>query len=1120
MRKKLIAMILASSLVLQNGITALANSDVFVDDVPIATSVDGESFYNEIAIEELEEDSVSSNEIVVDEVSIVETQEIEENGIFIDSIAESGTGELFSAGETIEDFLLESENPPESSETTENVVISMSVDKTSISEGEMATITIVMSEDYKAESIRLYKPITKNIVTLSFEEKENGIYIAKFLVNEQTESGLWKVKDFTYIDNLASPLYLYNSDTCMETMYETISFSEVDFQVTGTDADVNPPILESYNLNQNEVSNGETITFSAKVIDEHLPDQINLCYQTPSNQIYDDLYLNKVDDLGLYEGMLLVNDDTEIGLWKPCYFFVQDTNENNITIYNSNVTSMNEAIDLSALNFEVLAPHIHSYSDEWNIDIEPTCIVEGSKSYHCTTCDSQTEITIIPKVEHTYGKWIIDKNASCTKVGSKHKMCSICENILTEEIETTEHKYKTIKTVKATTEKNGKLTKQCVVCKKTKTETIYYPKTVSLSKTKFTYNGKIQKPTILVENSKGKTISASNYDITYSKGRRNVGTYKVIVTFKGNYSGTVTKTFSIVKSSQSITASNFTKKIGDSTFALNAKQTKGNGKLTYNSSNTSVATVSNTGIVTVKGVGETTISITAAATKNYTTITKKITVTVNPKGTSFYSAISKTAGKIDLNWNKVSDITGYQIQYAKKADFSDKKIVTLKNATTVNTTLSKLSKGTTYYIQIRTYKKVNKTNYYSDWSSKKAVEVETTYNIIDEGSFNEIFYEEVNFTLDEYSVVYFDFKLSRSVAKNKTEGVDIQLYRYDEEEWDSFPIDETVYIYIPAGYTECYWGYYPNMVLEPGEYSLDMNSFVESELDYKITTYPSFAESFQIPSTLSLKTEETKYLNITNLKPKGSLHGAVFESSNEKIATVSYNNQNYVAVTALKKGTCTITATLQNGTIYKCKVTITDPAPKLKYSTVEMWKSDTIKNKLLYTTKKVTWSSSNTQIATVSSTGVIKAQGVGECIIYAKCGGKTYKTTVKVVYQDPNFVAEVTSYNTRNNYFTVKFKNKSNKSVTIISNGAYCMNVDYTFYDRDLYLSNYNNITIPAETSKTIRFYIKGDLTWPDYKDFTVRYYFNFDGKQYLGSCWYCDSSYKTENGWYTTYWV
>lgn len=33
--------------------------------------------------------------------------------------------------------------------------------------------------------------------------------------------------------------------------------------------------------------------------------------------------------------------------------------------------------------------------------------------------------------------------------------------------------------------------------------------------------------------------------MTYSRGRKNVGTYKVTVKFKGNYSGTVTKTFKI-----------------------------------------------------------------------------------------------------------------------------------------------------------------------------------------------------------------------------------------------------------------------------------------------------------------------------------------------------------------------------------------------------------------------------------------------------------------------------------------------------------------------------------------------------------------------------------------------
>ena len=68
---------------------------------------------------------------------------------------------------------------------------------------------------------------------------------------------------------------------------------------------------------------------------------------------------------------------------------------------------------------------------------------------------------------------------------------------------------------------------------------------VSLSTTSYTYNGKVKTPSIKVKNSKNQTISKNNYTISYAKGRKNVGKYKISVKFKGNYTGTKTLYFTI-----------------------------------------------------------------------------------------------------------------------------------------------------------------------------------------------------------------------------------------------------------------------------------------------------------------------------------------------------------------------------------------------------------------------------------------------------------------------------------------------------------------------------------------------------------------------------------------------
>jgi hypothetical protein len=43
----------------------------------------------------------------------------------------------------------------------------------------------------------------------------------------------------------------------------------------------------------------------------------------------------------------------------------------------------------------------HTWSQNWVIDVAPTCTTEGSKSYHCTVCDEQKDITVIPANGHT-----------------------------------------------------------------------------------------------------------------------------------------------------------------------------------------------------------------------------------------------------------------------------------------------------------------------------------------------------------------------------------------------------------------------------------------------------------------------------------------------------------------------------------------------------------------------------------------------------------------------------------------------------------------------------------------------------------------------------------------------
>ena len=138
-------------------------------------------------------------------------------------------------------------------------------------------------------------------------------------------------------------------------------------------------------------------------------------------------------------------------------------------------------------------------------------------------------------------------NKSVNQFATKDALLSLGyfrDEIIKQSYEHPSEVTKTTATVKATTKKNGSITKTCVICGKSSKTTIYYPKTIKLAKTSCTYTGKAIQPKVTVTGSNSKTISASNYTVKYS-GNKNVGTAKVTITFKGNYSGSVTKSFKI-----------------------------------------------------------------------------------------------------------------------------------------------------------------------------------------------------------------------------------------------------------------------------------------------------------------------------------------------------------------------------------------------------------------------------------------------------------------------------------------------------------------------------------------------------------------------------------------------
>ena len=58
------------------------------------------------------------------------------------------------------------------------------------------------------------------------------------------------------------------------------------------------------------------------------------------------------------------------------------------------------------------------------------------------------------------------------------------------------------------------------------------------------------------------------------------------------------------------------------------------------------------------------------------------------------------------------------MQYSTSSKFTNSRKITVKGAAKASTSISSLKKGKTYYVRIRTYRKVNGGTVYSAWSKK------------------------------------------------------------------------------------------------------------------------------------------------------------------------------------------------------------------------------------------------------------------------------------------------------------------------------------------------------------------------------------------------------------------
>ena len=161
---------------------------------------------------------------------------------------------------------------------------------------------------------------------------------------------------------------------------------------------------------------------------------------------------------------------------------------------------------------------------------------------------------------------------------------------------------------------------------------------VKLAKTSYVYDGKVKKPAVVAKNNKGEKITSKDYTVKYAAGCKNVGTYTVKVTFKGDYKGTFTKTFNINPKGTSLSKVKAARKSFSATWKKQSKQTSGY-QLQY-STNKKFAKSVKTSTVSKNTTVKKTVKKLKAKKTYYVRVRTYKTVKVGKKSVKIYSSWS------------------------------------------------------------------------------------------------------------------------------------------------------------------------------------------------------------------------------------------------------------------------------------------------------------------------------------------------------------------------------------------------------------------------------------------------------------------------------------------------
>lgn len=439
-------------------------------------------------------------------------------------------------------------------------------------------------------------------------------------------------------------------------------------------------------------------------------------------------------------------------------------------------------------------------------------------------------------------------------------------------------------------------------------------------------------------------------------------------------------------------------------------------KLTWSSSNKKIATVDAKGTVTPKKTGKVTITAKALG------ISKKCTITVKKPSVKFNSTeLTAFAGSVlqlgatvkpasALKWkssnkkvatvDKSGKVTTKKVGTATITAYvsgakATCKVKVIKNPYSLNTSSKTIMAGSTASIYVKGMTSYSYVNYNmeGDWGIASVSSEDGVAKVtgVTKGTV----------TLTANAGVYVDgtYVYWQDTCKIKVidEGINVQQFSLAKGKTQLLKVKKSE---DSASISTIQWSSSKPSVASVG--TTDGLVKAKKTGTAKITAKITYSDgkTATYVSTMKVSDPKLKSSNIvvTNYKSKTiSLKGingyssSTWKSSKKSVVTVARDG----TVNAYKKGTATITITV-DGKKLTCKVYVSDPKLKNDYS--GMMPGGTSKILLTGTSKKskITYSSSNTNVAKVSASGQITAITCGNATITINADGRKMQHIVEV----------------------------------------------------------------------------------------------------------------------------